>query len=126
MNEPLPNYRSDTHIFGELGKCVESIIQGKRYIAYLKYIKIGSIPVSFKPGSHLSRESGSGVASAISEVDIFIYSCSAQLISFEIVSTSKEINCAEHEYMNMSPSLIALATPLESGIFFVSLMRVNM
>ena len=24
-------------------------------------------------------------------------------------STSKEINCAEHEYMNMSPSLIALA-----------------
>ena len=28
---------------------------------------------------------------------------------FEIESTSKEINCAEHEYMNMSPSLIALA-----------------
>ena len=48
-------------------------------------------------------------ASAISEGDIFIYSCSAQLISFEIESTSKEINCAEHEYMNMSPSLIALA-----------------
>ena len=38
-----------------------------------------------------------------------MYSCSAQLISFEIESTSKEINCAEHEYMNMSPSLIALA-----------------
>ena len=33
----------------------------------------------------------SGVASAISEGDIFIYSCSAQLISFEIESTSKEI-----------------------------------
>ena len=48
-------------------------------------------------------------ASAISEGDIFMYSCSAQLISFEIESTSKEINCAEHEYMNMSPSLIALA-----------------
>ena len=48
-------------------------------------------------------------ASAISEEDIFRYSCSAQLISFEIESTSKEINCAEHEYMNMSPSLIALA-----------------
>jgi hypothetical protein len=27
---------------------------------------------------------GSGVASSISEVDIFIYSCFAQLISFEI------------------------------------------
>ena len=48
-------------------------------------------------------------ASAISEGDIFIYSCSAQLISFEIESTSKEIYCAEHEYMNMPPSLIALA-----------------
>ena len=42
----------------------------------------------------------SGVASAISEGDIFIYSCSAQLISFEIEST------------NMSSSLIALATLL--------------
>ena len=38
-----------------------------------------------------------------------MYSCSAQLISFEVDSISKEINCAEHEYMNMSPSLIALA-----------------
>ena len=55
----------------------------------------------------------SGVASSISEGDIFIYSCSAQLISFEIESISKEINCAEHEYMNMSPSLIELATPLD-------------
>ena len=54
----------------------------------------------------------SSVASAISEGDIFIYSCSAQLISFEVDSISKEINCAEHEYMNMSPSLIALAPPL--------------
>ena len=53
----------------------------------------------------------SGVASVISEGDIFIYSCSAQLISFVIESTSKELNCAEHEYMNMSPSLIALGTP---------------
>ena len=52
------------------------------------------------------------VASAISEGDIFIYSCSAQLISFEVDSISKEINCAEHEYMNMSPSLIGLAPPL--------------
>ena len=58
----------------------------------------------------LSVSKTSGGASAISEGDIFIYSCSAQLISFEIESTSKEINCAEHEYMNMSPSLIALAT----------------
>ena len=57
------------------------------------------------------RSSG---ASTMSEGDIFIYSCSAQLISFEIESTSKEINCAEHEYMNMSPSLIALA-PLLQG-----------
>ena len=43
---------------------------------------------------------------------MFIYSCAAQLISFKVDSISKEINCAEHEYMNMSPSLIALATPL--------------
>ena len=54
----------------------------------------------------------SGVVRSISEGDIFIYSYSAQLISFEIDSISKEINCAEHEYMNMSPSLIELATPL--------------
>ena len=46
----------------------------------------------------------------IISMDILIYSCSAQLISFEIESTSKETNCAEHEYINMSPSLIALAT----------------
>ena len=38
----------------------------------------------------------SGVASSISEGNIFIYSCSAQLISFEIKSISKEVNCAEH------------------------------
>ena len=49
----------------------------------------------------------SGVASAISERDIFIYSCSAQLISFEVDTISKEINCVEHECMNMSPSLDA-------------------
>ena len=61
----------------------------------------------------------SGVASAISEGNIFIYSCSAQLISFEIES-SKEINCAEHEYMNMTPSLIALATLLHSIVVLAS------
>ena len=55
---------------------------------------------------------GSGVASSISEGDIFIYSCSAQLISFEIKSILKKVNCAEHKYMNMSPSLIELATRL--------------
>ena len=43
---------------------------------------------------------------------MFIYLCSAQLTSFEIDLISKEINCAEQEYMNMSPSLIELATPL--------------
>ena len=57
----------------------------------------------------------SGVASSISEGDIFIYLCSAQLTPFEIDSISKEINCAEQKYMNMSPSLIELATPLFSG-----------
>ena len=55
----------------------------------------------------------SGVASSISEGDIFIYLCSAQLTSFEIDLISKQINCAEQEYMNMSPSLIELATPLD-------------
>ena len=57
------------------------------------------------------------VASSISEGDIFIYLCSAQLTSFKIDLISNEINCAEQEYMNMSPSLIELATPLN----FVSL-----
>ena len=59
------------------------------------------------------RDPCSSGASAISEGDLFTYSCSAQLISFEVDSISKEINCAEHEYMNMSPSLIALAPLLD-------------
>ena len=58
-----------------------------------------------------STHSISGVASLISEGDIFLYLCSAQLTSFEIDLVLKEINCAEQEYMNMSPSLIELATP---------------
>ena len=36
---------------------------------------------------------------------IFIYSGSAQLISFETRLISKEISRAEHEYMNMPPQL---------------------
>ena len=36
---------------------------------------------------------------------IFIYSGSAQLISFETRLISKEISRAEHEYMNMRPQL---------------------
>ena len=36
---------------------------------------------------------------------IFIYSNSAQLISFETRLISKEISRAEHEYMNMPPQL---------------------
>ena len=48
----------------------------------------------------------SGVASLISGGEIFIYSCSVQLISFKTESISKEINCAVHECMNISPSLI--------------------
>ena len=54
----------------------------------------------------------SGAASSISEGAIFIYSCSGQLSSFEIDLISKELNCPEHEYMNMAPSLIELAAPL--------------
>ena len=54
---PFPIIVPDTHIFGEIGKCIESIIQDERYIAYLKYIEIDSIPGSVKPDSHLSRES---------------------------------------------------------------------
>ncbi len=34
---------------------------------------------------------------------IFIYSCSTQLISFEMNLISKEIRRAEHEYMNIPP-----------------------
>lgn len=43
-------------------------------------------------------------APAINGGGIFIYSCSAQLTSFEIESISEEINCAaEHEYMYNAP-----------------------
>ena len=56
---------------------------------------------------------------------MFMYSCSAQLISFEIESTSKEINCAEHEYMNISPSLIALAPLLAKSTGFYQLVFIN-
>ena len=41
---------------------------------------------------HVEKAKSSGVASSISEGDIFIYSYSAQLISFEIKSISKEVN----------------------------------
>ena len=61
----------------------------------------------------IGGDTNSSGASAISEGGIFIYSCSAQLISFEVDSISKEINCAEHEYMNMSPSVIALVPLLD-------------
>ena len=54
----------------------------------------------------------SGAASSISEGAIFTYSCSGQLSSFEIDLISKELNCPEHEYMNMAPSLIEVAAPL--------------
>ena len=57
-----------------------------------------------------------GVTSSISEGDIFIYSRSAQLVSFEMESIRKEVNCAEHKYMNMSPPFIELATPLALAI----------
>ena len=46
---------------------------------------------------------------------IFIYSCSARRISFEIKFISKEIRRAEHEYMNTHPPpppINALVTPL--------------
>ena len=65
----------------------------------------------------------SSSTSATSEGDIFIYSCCAQSISFEIESTSKEINCAEHEYMNMSPSLIALAPLLTTYNEAINLLK---
>ena len=41
----------------------------------------------------------SGVDSSISEGNILIYSCSAHVL------ISKEINCAEQKYMNMSSDL---------------------
>ena len=64
-------------------------------------------------GLSMGMSESSGAASSISEGDIFIYSCSGQLSSFEIKSISKELICPEHEYMNTSPSLIELmATPL--------------
>ena len=74
--------------------------------------KAGPCKQSCKNTSDTWRFIFNGVASSKSEGGIFIYSCSAQLISFEIESVSEGINCAEHEFMNMSPSLIELATPL--------------
>ena len=71
--------------------------------------------LEIQAGNSWTISIGSGVANSISEGDIFIYSCSAQLISFENKSISKEVNCAKHKYMNMSPSLIELATPLSIG-----------
>ena len=59
----------------------------------------------------------SGAASSISGGGaIFIYSCSGQLNSFEIDLISKELNCPEHEYMNMAPPLIELAAPLDIAL----------
>ena len=45
---------------------------------------------------------------------MFIYSCSARLISFEKQRNSKEIRRAEHEYMIIPPPppINALVTPL--------------
>jgi hypothetical protein len=47
----------------------------------------------------------SGVTRALIEGGgcIFVYSCSARLISFEMNLNSKEIRRAEHEYMNIHP-----------------------
>ena len=70
---------------------------------WIHYKKIAMLQLQF----HFS-----GVASSISEGDIFIYLCSAQLTSFEIDLISKEINCTEQASMNMFPSLIELATSL--------------
>ena len=70
------------------------------------------MPFNFSSPEYLSHHIASGVANSISEGDIFIYLCSAQLTSFEIDLISKEINCAEQEYMNMPPSLIELAMPM--------------
>ena len=56
-----------------------------------------------------------------------MYSCSAQLISlFEIDSNSKEINCAEHEYMNMFFSFIEMATLLLIRLIAVYVLKLNM
>ena len=53
-----------------------------------------------------------------------MYSCSGQLSSFEIDLISKELNCQEHEYMNMAPSLIELAAQLDTIILY-SYDRIN-
>ena len=92
---------------GTLAHASNKKIQSKRTVYCLYLSKFISSSVTILHGS--------GVAGSMGEGNIIIYSCSAQLISFEIESVSKEINCAEHEYMNMSPLLIELATPLIHG-----------
>ena len=57
---------------------------------------------------------------------IFIYSCSARRISFEMNLISKEIRRAEHEYMNIHPPtppppINALVTPLLTDWALMSL-----
>ena len=51
---------------------------------------------------------------------LFIHSCHARRISFEINSNSKEIRRAEYEYMNKHPSISALVTSLDEIDFFVT------
>ena len=66
--------------------------------AFLSYIRWVIIKVT-----------GSGVASSI--IGRGIYSCSHTVKK----SISKVMNDAEHEYMNTSPPIIELATPLITG-----------
>ena len=54
---------------------------------------------------------------------IFIYSGSAQLVSFEIKLISKEISQAEPEYMNIHPPISVLATALTGPLLKIRCVR---
>ena len=49
---------------------------------------------------------------------IFVYLCSTRLVAFEIKLIPKEISRAEHEYMNIQPSISVLAPVLVAPGFF--------
>ena len=82
---------------------VRDVLSSSRYTSTILNAK-GCLHSGREYRQNLSQ-TFSGVASLINGGDVFIYSCSAQFISFEIDSISNEINCAEHEYMNMPPRL---------------------
>ncbi len=76
-------------------KCRSSFI---RHLIYHALFCIFRVQMAFRDSGVTRALIGGGGGGCI-----FIYSCSARRISFEIKFISKEIRRAEHEYMNIHP-----------------------